>query len=50
MSKRPIWLDDMEMEIVRGYLAELLDNNQTPKINIEALESAYRQTLDTEEN
>jgi hypothetical protein len=45
MSKKPIYLNDIEMEIVRGYIAELLDNNQTPKINVEALESAYRQTL-----
>jgi hypothetical protein len=48
MSKRPIWLNDVEIEVVRGYLAELLDNPQTPEINIEALSNAYRQTLDTE--
>lgn len=44
MPKRPIWLDDVEMEILGGYLAELLDNNQMPTINIQALESALRQT------
>lgn len=47
MAKRPIWLDDTEMEILNGYLAELLDNNQMPRINIQALESAYNQTLET---
>jgi hypothetical protein len=45
MPKKPIWLDDFEMEILRGYLAEILDNPETPKYDIEILNDAYRQTL-----
>jgi hypothetical protein len=47
MNKRPIWLDDIEMEIIGGYLGGLLDDGNTPEINIKALESAYEQTRET---
>jgi hypothetical protein len=48
MPKSPIWLTDSEMEILRGYLGEILDNSNTPSTDIEALGSAYKQTLEEE--
>jgi hypothetical protein len=49
MPKGPIWLDDVEMEILRGYLGELLADNQLPDYNREAISNAYKQTLDEDE-
>jgi hypothetical protein len=46
MPKSPIWLTDEEMEILRGYLGEILDNSNIPSTDIEALGSAYKQTLE----
>jgi hypothetical protein len=46
MSKSPIWLDDFEKEVLRGYLGELLDSKEVPDSDIEALSSAYNQTLE----
>jgi hypothetical protein len=46
MSKSPIWLDDFEKEVLRGYLGELLDSKEVPEADIEALSSAYNQTLE----
>ena len=45
MPKSPIWLDDLEMEVLRGYLAEIMDKPETPKYDIEILNDAYKQTL-----
>jgi hypothetical protein len=49
MPKSPIWLDDVEMEILRGYLGELLADNQLPDYNREVISNAYKQTLDEDE-
>ncbi len=49
MPKSPIWLDDVEMEILRGYLGELLADNQLSDYNREAISNAYKQTLDEDE-
>jgi hypothetical protein len=49
MPKTPIWLTDEEKEVLRGYLGELLDNNQTPDEDVSALFNAYKQTLEKEE-
>jgi hypothetical protein len=49
MSKSPIWLDDYEMEVLRGYLGELLDNKQVPEFDLRVIETAYNQTLDSKE-
>jgi hypothetical protein len=44
MPKSPIWLDDVEMEILAGYLGELLANNQLPDYDREVISNAYTQT------
>jgi hypothetical protein len=49
MPKRPIWLDDYEMEILRGFLGELLDeteNGELPDFAREVIHNAYEQTLE----
>jgi len=51
MPKRPIWLDDYEMEILRGFLGELLDeteNGELPDFAREVIHNAYEQTLEGE--
>jgi hypothetical protein len=45
MPKSPIWLDDVEMEILAGYLGELLANNQLPDYDRDVIENTYNQTL-----
>lgn len=50
MSKSPIWLDDVEMEILRGYLGELLANNQLLDYDREVISNTYNQTLGEEED
>jgi hypothetical protein len=45
MPKSPIWLDDVEMEILRGYLGELLADNQLPDYDREVISNSYTQTL-----
>lgn len=49
MPKKPIWLDDYEMEVLRAYLGEWLDNSQVPEFDLQVLQSAYNQTLDSED-
>jgi hypothetical protein len=46
MPKSPIWLTDEEMEILRGYLGEILADNNLPLTNLEAINNAYNQTLE----
>jgi hypothetical protein len=49
MPKSPIWLDEFDMEILRGILGELLDETEngtlTPPAR-EAIHNAYTQTLE----
>ena len=44
MPKSPIWLDAYEMEILAGYLAQLLADNSLPNYAIAVLDTAYKQT------
>jgi hypothetical protein len=49
MPKRAIWLDDYEMEVLRGYLGEILDETENgilPDLAREAIHNAYEQTLE----
>jgi hypothetical protein len=45
-GKTAIWLDDLEMEVLRGYLAELMENKRLPNYALAILENAYRQTTE----
>ena len=50
--KVPIWLDEYEMEVLRGYLGEMLDeteNGALPDYAREVIQSAYEQTLPKED-
>ena len=44
MPKRPIWLDDASLEVLRGFLAEELDNKDTPTYIVDILQDVYNQT------
>lgn len=49
MSKYPIWLDEFDMEILRGILGELLDETENGTLTDparEAIHNAYKQTLE----
>lgn len=52
-GKIAIWLDDDLMEVLGGYLAELLDeteNGELPDHARKAIYEAYKQTLPREVN
>ena len=49
MPKSPFWLDPYEMEILAGYLARLLADNNLPSYAIAVLETAYKQALKEEQ-
>jgi hypothetical protein len=46
MPKSPIWLDHFEMEILRGYLAQLIEEKNLPNYALAVLNSAYEQTIE----
>jgi hypothetical protein len=51
MSKKPIWLDEFEMEVIGGYLAEMLDENENgelPDYAREAIHNAFEQMENTD--
>lgn len=41
--KRPIWLDEMDMEILGGFIAELLDRKELDNYQIDILEDVLKQ-------
>lgn len=46
MAKKAIWVSDHENEVLRGYLAELMDSDDTPDNDKQTLSEVYKQTLD----
>ena len=46
MPKKPIWVSDYQNEVLRGYLGELLDSNDTPDNDKATLSEIYEQTLE----
>jgi hypothetical protein len=44
-DKNAIWLDEVEMEVLGGYLAELLDET-LPQYDREVIENVYKQTIE----
>jgi hypothetical protein len=49
MPKSPIWLDEFDMEILRGILGELLDETENGTLSDparRAIHNAYTQTLE----
>lgn len=50
MPKKPIWVSDYQNEVLRGYLGELLDSNDTPDNDKATLSKIYEQTLEGENN
>ena len=43
MPKSPIWLTDEELEILGGYIAELLDDPTINETAVPILETVYNQ-------
>jgi hypothetical protein len=50
VPKKPIWVSDYQNEVLRGYLGELLDSNDTPDNDKATLSEIYKQTLEGENN
>jgi hypothetical protein len=50
VPKKPIWVSDYQNEVLRGYLGELLDSNDTPDNDKATLSEIYKQTLGGESN
>jgi hypothetical protein len=50
VPKKPIWVSDYQNEVLRGYLGELLDSNDTPDNDKATLSKIYEQTLEGENN
>jgi hypothetical protein len=46
VPKKPIWVSDYQNEVLRGYLGELLDSNDTPDNDKATLSEIYEQTLE----
>jgi hypothetical protein len=45
-GKSAIWLDDLEMEVLRAYLAEIMEDRHLPNYALAILENAYKQTTE----
>lgn len=51
MSKRPIWLDDISVEVVSGYVAKLLDDHSgIPDYDRTILDDVMHQLHELQEN
>lgn len=42
-AKRAIWLDEMDMEILGGFIAELLDRKGLDYYQVDILQDVYNQ-------
>lgn len=43
IRKKAIWLDEFEMQVLGGFVAELLDRKSLDNYQIEILENVYNQ-------
>jgi len=42
-EKQAIWLDDYEIQVLSGFIAELLDRKELDQYQIAVLENVYNQ-------
>lgn len=48
-EKKAIWLDGMDMEILGGFIAELLDRKELDYYQVDILEDVLKQIEEIEE-
>jgi hypothetical protein len=42
-GKKAIWLDDFEREVLRGYIAQLIEDDRTPNYAVAIFENVILQ-------